>query len=99
MRAFRSRRPHSAATVETCSGVVTFGIVITKKGGRAPRVRPARVVTKTSSVRRLRPNSSPESGLMRIPMKGGREPPAIPPATSSAVRRAWPSSSASGRLP
>ena len=59
----------------------------------------ASVVTKRSSVRRLRACNSLDSGLMRMPMNGGSVRPAAPAATSSAAETAWPSSSASTRLP
>ena len=70
---------HARATAETWAGVISFGTVMTKfEGGSRCRDARASVVTKRSSVRRLRACSSRDIGLIRMPMNGGSVPAARP---------------------
>jgi hypothetical protein len=73
---------------------VIFGSVTTKFCGSGPRA-----VRKMSSVRRLRPASSPENDLMRMPMKGLSVPASRPFLHSAPACAACASSSASARMP
>ncbi len=78
----------------TCSGEVIFGRVTTKFCGSFPSA-----LKKMSSVRSERAASSPAKLLMRMPMKGLSVPWSRPLAHCCAACAAWPSSSASARMP
>ena len=62
-----------------------------KMSGRRPPVCSSSAVRKRSRVRRLRRCSSSVSGFRRMPINGGKDPAAIPLATSKAAATAWPS--------
>ena len=88
-----SNASHAEASAATCSGAVIFGRVTTKFGGSVPPLFSSSVVRNRSKVRKLRRFNSSLSGLIRMPIDGGRVPSCMPAATSAAARRACSSSS------
>ncbi len=92
-----SSRLNTATMYSTCSMIVILGTVTIHPWGIPPAFTSA-VIT-MSSVLMLRRRSSSLSGLMRIPMNGGRIFSDMPRVNCDATTTAWSSSSASGRLP
>src|SRR5256885_1056602 len=87
-RAMRTDRHNVCRAVrqpDACEGLVIFGSVTQKLSGNLPPLSSRSVETKRSSVRMLLARNSSLNGLIRMPMKGGRVPAAIPFATPIAA--------------